>query len=673
MIYYNNWVLSGFLIMVKSKEEISFMGRSILPTFSIIVPVYNVGSLIGKCVESIIEQTFLNWELFLIDDGSTDDSGTICDSFAQKDERIKVFHTSNLGVSAARNLGLSHSSGLWLSFVDSDDYVDRDWLMTIKSRIDSLKAELYTWGNYYETENGIEWQTPFVPEDRVYNTSTEFIETNNYRHACYLYMYQADWIRKYHCLFPIGVKRSEDQCFLLQYLSHNPMIHSVTRPFYHYVRREGSVCNSSYTIDDAKDNLVAANKFAQYALGFDAIDKRFVLGATTRLYRDYFHYVKIINRLHDSQTQSKYTQSYKEIVRLLPDFKKDVFLRRAKVSIGFSYRAEAVNRRVSKVSKLFKTRIKQIIHPFKVVEDMIKWEQQILLTKIEIEQRENRKNATTTSAFTDMLKWSALYSEELGVSNVPLCDHEVVVSLTTYRQRLHEVYLTIESIMQGTMKPNRIILWLADDEFGGRELPIVLQRQMMRGLEVRYCEDLLSYKKIIPTLIICPDSCIVTIDDDAIYEPDLLEHLIASYKEHPDCVSASRTHFIRTDSKGMPLPYMSWNRFQYDYKPSHLNFLTGVGGSLFPPKSLHRRVLDKELFMNLCSRGDDIWLNAMLMLNGVKVVKAFTHSIQGDDFVKNESPYVNSLWSSNQCDCGNDSQIRAVWNYFKLYELVRES
>ena len=269
------------------------------------------------------------------------------------------------------------------------------------------------------------------------------------------------------------------------------------------------------------------------------------------------------------------------------------------------------------------------------------------------------------------LKYMSLNTTEVGVTTEHLCEHEVVVSLTTYRQRIHEVYLTIESIMQGTMKPNRIILWLSEDEFWGKELPIVLQKQKERGLEVRYCEDLLSYKKIIPTLSLCPEACIVTIDDDVIYEPDLLEHLISSYKEHPNCVSAGRTHIIRTDTAGNPLPYSKWDMLNHEKCPSHRNFFTGVGGTLFPPHCLYEQVLDKSTFMALCPNGDDIWLNVMSVLNGVRVKKIFTHNVNGDDFVLNESPYVKSLWSSNLEEDGNDSQIRAVWEHFHLHNLFK--
>lgn len=315
-------------------------------------------------------------------------------------------------------------------------------------------------------------------------------------------------------------------------------------------------------------------------------------------------------------------------------------------------------------------RISQFFHPFREVRNIVEASDSSVRTQVWTVASE-AKNEILHTMVCNQLKSLALTSTNSGISQDTICDHEVVVSLTTYRERIHDVYMTIESIMQGTIKPNRIILWLAEDEFGGKTLPVVLQNQMKRGLEVRYCEDLRSYKKIIPSLKLFPDACIVTLDDDVMYEPDLLEHLLASYKAHPDCASSCRTHKIKTDSDGMPLPYMQWDRFQHDSIPSYCNFLTGVGGNLFPPNSLNGQVDDCETFMKLCPKGDDVWLNAMLILNGVKVAKAFTHNMCGDDFIKNESPYVKPLWAGNKIVEGNDPQIKAVWEHFKLYELFR--
>ena len=105
-------------------------------TFSIIVPVYNSESFIKVCLDSILEQTYPDFELLLIDDGSTDRSGEICDKYAGKDSRIRVFHEKNEGVSASRNKGLEMASGRYVNFVDSDDWVSPDYL---QSYVDARK------------------------------------------------------------------------------------------------------------------------------------------------------------------------------------------------------------------------------------------------------------------------------------------------------------------------------------------------------------------------------------------------------------------------------------------------------------------------------------------------------------------------------------------------------
>ena len=96
------------------------------PSVSIIVPVYNAGKTISRCVDSILKQTCRDFELLLIDDGSTDHSGAICDDYQARDSRVRVFHQQNSGVSAARNLALREAKGEYLQFVDSDDWITPD-------------------------------------------------------------------------------------------------------------------------------------------------------------------------------------------------------------------------------------------------------------------------------------------------------------------------------------------------------------------------------------------------------------------------------------------------------------------------------------------------------------------------------------------------------------------
>lgn len=95
---------------------------------SVIVPIYNSENSLNRCVDSILSQSYADFELILVDDGSTDSSGFICDSYVQIDERVRVFHKENGGVSSARNVGINNARGKWITFCDSDDYVANNWL-----------------------------------------------------------------------------------------------------------------------------------------------------------------------------------------------------------------------------------------------------------------------------------------------------------------------------------------------------------------------------------------------------------------------------------------------------------------------------------------------------------------------------------------------------------------
>lgn len=110
------------------------------PTISVIVPVYNVEKYLTRCIDSILSQTFTDFELLLIDDGSTDNSGKICDEYAKQDSRIRVFHKENGGVSSARNLGLDNAKGNWICFCDSDDYVLPNWLYDFSLHLNKNKS-----------------------------------------------------------------------------------------------------------------------------------------------------------------------------------------------------------------------------------------------------------------------------------------------------------------------------------------------------------------------------------------------------------------------------------------------------------------------------------------------------------------------------------------------------
>lgn len=113
------------------------------PKISVIVPVYKVEQYIHRCVDSILAQSFTDFEIILVDDGSPDNCGKICDEYAQKDSCVKVFHKPNGGVSSARNLGLNNAKGEWVTFIDSDDYIEQGFFSIPKDTSEDLLIQNY--------------------------------------------------------------------------------------------------------------------------------------------------------------------------------------------------------------------------------------------------------------------------------------------------------------------------------------------------------------------------------------------------------------------------------------------------------------------------------------------------------------------------------------------------
>lgn len=271
----------------------------------------------------------------------------------------------------------------------------------------------------------------------------------------------------------------------------------------------------------------------------------------------------------------------------------------------------------------------------------------------------------------DQLINQALNSEKQGVSDTKYCKNEIIVSLTTYSKRLYDVAATIESIMQGSLKPNHIILWLGEEN-KDVILPKILQNQQKRGLEISYCRDIRSYTKLIPTLRKYPKACIITIDDDALYHYDLVEKLVNEHCQYPNHIIANRIHRVKLDKNGFPLKYIKWTWNDTVTDDSPLNFLTGVGGVLYPPQSLHPEVFNESVFLDICKYADDIWFYAMALKAGTRIKKCYTHNKKGEDYLLNEELQDTGLYNTNVGMSGkNDEQFISVFERYGLWECLK--
>jgi hypothetical protein len=267
----------------------------------------------------------------------------------------------------------------------------------------------------------------------------------------------------------------------------------------------------------------------------------------------------------------------------------------------------------------------------------------------------------------EYLKNCVQNSNESGISTEKYCDAEVIVSLTTFGRRLYDVYLTIESIMQQTLKPNRIILWLGE-ELKNTDIPLSLHRQERRGLKIKYCKDIRAYTKLIPALAEFPSAAIITIDDDCLYHFDLVENLVNAYKKNPKLIYCSRMHRIKLyNNRLKKYKRWTWNYDGFDVSP--LNFPTGIGGVLYPPHCFNEEIFNEKVFMDICKYADDVWYKAMALLNNTLSQKIYTHNKNGEDYLLNERIQdVSSLSHINVKKAMNDVQLKAVFDKYNLYD-----
>lgn len=265
------------------------------------------------------------------------------------------------------------------------------------------------------------------------------------------------------------------------------------------------------------------------------------------------------------------------------------------------------------------------------------------------------------------LEQSILSSERLGITDYEYVPNErIIVSLTTYGKRIYDVALTIESIMNQTQLANEIILWL-DYSFKDKVLPTSLIRQQARGLKIRFCEDIRSYKKLIPAMKEFPNDVIITVDDDLLYEYDLLEHLISAYQKDHRYIYAHRQHKILMRDSYEFMPYRDWKQCQCILTPDVMAFPTGGGGTLYPPHSFDNDVFDESTFMEICPTADDVWFKAMALKKGTLSCGVFSHNYNGDFIV---NPTVQDIGLFNVNTVGghlNDCQLKAVFDKYDLF------
>ena len=206
---------------------------------SIIVPVYNTAKFLERCIDSIVAQTYTDWELLLIDDGSTDHSGDICDRYAASDPRIRAFHKPNGGLTSARNHGLERASGEWVTHIDSDDWVEPDMLAALLAKAEETDAEVvicdfyFAWGNERELYQSIDWD---VDKTASLNRYIASVWTTAYSSIAKRSLYVENEIRS-----PRGISYCEDFHLMVRLCYFAKRVAHLERPLYNYWQQQDSL------------------------------------------------------------------------------------------------------------------------------------------------------------------------------------------------------------------------------------------------------------------------------------------------------------------------------------------------------------------------------------------------------------------------------------------------
>ena len=258
---------------------------------SIIIPVYNTAPFLSRCIDSILAQSFTDWEMILVDDGSTDESGVLCDKYQKKDSRITVIHKANGGAGSARNVGLDAAKGKYIVFPDSDDWIEKDAYQYCIDRMEKSGVDLLLFGSvntvYHEDgtivseEKGRIHACLYTTQEDCRAHWSELMETQPMGGPSNK-MYRASVIRENHLRFP-DIRRMQDGVFNMLFFDHITGFEAIEKYFYHFTLHSSDYQRKKIPEDYVKCAVVfhktAIDMLRRWdmedAVHRDVIDRRF--------------------------------------------------------------------------------------------------------------------------------------------------------------------------------------------------------------------------------------------------------------------------------------------------------------------------------------------------------------------------------------------------------------
>lgn len=234
---------------------------------SVIVPVFNTKEYLEKCIDSILNQTYKNIEIILVDDGSSDGSDKVCDSYCKKDQRVKAIHKKNGGLSDARNVGINEARGTYISFIDSDDYIENNMYEYLLSNMTSNNTDIGICGWYLVNGKEVK-KSKFVREDAILDREQcidELLSNNSFDNFMCNKIFKKSLFENIE--FPVG-RKLEDLATLYKVIDNANKIFVSSKPFYYYVMRDDSITSTL-------NKKIDVNVFNEYIIRKDNLLKEY--------------------------------------------------------------------------------------------------------------------------------------------------------------------------------------------------------------------------------------------------------------------------------------------------------------------------------------------------------------------------------------------------------------
>ena len=584
------------------------------PKVSIIVPCYNVENYLEDCINSLLRQTFKNIEIICVNDGSADNTLKILENFRNKDNSIKIINKENGGLSSARNAGVQKAEGDFITFIDSDDWVDDNYIEKLYNAAINNDCDIAISGMIRKRPKHQKYRLHF-DEEKIYDNLQDIVDVCRIPACCYACgkLFKKSLIE--NSPFKSGVY-FEDVLWIPNILKAANRLVTVPDTYYYYRVNNNSIVKTVQSIKKQHDSYTAKSAIVKF---FN--ENELLLSKKAQLITKYIKYILGVPVLKVKEYKDTETTL---LFGFLPILKK-------------------------------KITSKNLYYKFK------KYKKMFLYKRLDKHIYVNIFGIHLSFKTND--KFYPDKNIPLGI-NKEKRTPELIVSLTSFPGRINTVHHTIETLLRQTVRPDRLILWLSDSQFQNKEndLPNELLKLKEFGLEILWCEDLKSYKKLVPALKMFPNDIIVTADDDMYYQKDWLQSLYEKYLENPNNIYTRRA--CRIEKRGdylCILPHYLDNNKKIDFS----NQLMGGAGTIYPPHSLHQDIFDTDKILNLIPTFDDIYFWAMAVLKGTK-----TGLVQNKDL-----NFYNVENSQNQALCktnGGKENMNDTEAFNRIFEQYPE-